>query len=169
MKLMDGNSESRSQFTSLVPRIFWLTLTICKRKTIEEWGGQGMNTTSCICTSVCYFYAGEYAYRANLHTQLHACVCYKLLTKRGSNKVNQNVGSIKRVRWAISSQVVEIDCQDLNHSCNFSQLLLLGICMCLMSHDRSLLLNQFKPYSPLLLSEMQHSVSNQTYPLHKQR
>ena len=66
MKLMDGNSESRSQFTSLVPRILWLTLTICKQKTIEEWGGQGMDTTSCICTStgVCYFYAGEYAYRA---------------------------------------------------------------------------------------------------------
>lgn len=40
--------------------------TICKRKTIEERGGQGMNTTSCICTStgVCYFDAGEYVYRA---------------------------------------------------------------------------------------------------------
>ena len=54
MKLMDGNSESRSQFTSLVPRIFWVTLTICKRKTIQERGGQGMNTTSCICMCVIF-------------------------------------------------------------------------------------------------------------------
>ena len=68
MKLMDGNSESRSQFTSLVPRIFWL---ICKQKTIEERGGQGMNTTSCICTSVCYFYAGEYVI-GQIYT--HSCM-----------------------------------------------------------------------------------------------